>query len=111
MVVLGLILIVVAAVLLIAAAHLATGAVIASGAVVAFACGVSLLLIGTSAGVLTAVVVSGAMAVASTGGLVMILRRLGPTRPTRPGSGSEAMIDHLGVVPASDGGSGRHHAQ
>ncbi len=102
MIALGLVALVVAAVLLLAEAHLSTGGLIAAVAVVCLVCGVALLLIGATAGLLAVLAVSGAVCAVSVGGLVLLVRSIGPISRTRPRSGSEAMVGHLGTMRAGD---------
>lgn len=102
MVALGLASLTVAVVLLLAEAHLSTGGLIAAVAAVALVCGVALLLIGAAAGVAAVLAVSGAVCVASVGGLVLLIRNLGPARRRPARAGIEGMVGHLGVVRASD---------
>ncbi len=87
-----------ALVLLLAEAHLSSGGMIGAVAGVALVCGVALLLVGASAGLLAVLAVSGGVCVASVGGLVLLGRSLRPVRGLRPRSGTEAMLGHLGVM-------------
>lgn len=106
MVALGLVSLAVAVVLLVTEAHLSTGGLIAAGAVLALVGGIALLLIGVAAGLLAVLAVSGAVCVASVGGLVLLGRSLRPVQRLRPRSGSQAMVGHLGVMRAD--GSAPH---
>ncbi|MDQ2896361.1 MAG: hypothetical protein M3Y09_12095 [Actinomycetota bacterium] len=101
MIALGLVALVLAAVLLLAEAHLSTGGLIAAVAVVSLVCGVALLLIGAAAGLPAVLAVSGAVCAVSVGGLVLLVRSIGPISRRRPRSGSQAMVGHLGVMRAS----------
>lgn len=100
MLALGLGSLVLAVVLLLAEAHLSTGGLIGAVALVSLVCGVTLLLVGASAGLLAVLAVSGGVCVVSVGGLVLLGRSLRPARRLRPRSGPEAMIGHLGVIRA-----------
>ncbi len=103
MIALGLVALFVAAVLLLAEAHLSTGGLIASGAVLALVCGVALLTIGTTAGLVPVLAVSAGVCVASVGGLVLLRRSIGSVRRVRPRAGVEAMVGHLGVMRVDSG--------
>ncbi len=102
---LGLVLIVAAVVLLLAEAHLSSGGLVAACASAAAVAGVVLLLVAAGAsGVL--VLVIGLCAAGVAVSLLLLARRriLLPLR-TRPRTGREALVGHVGVV-RGDGGPG-----
>lgn len=103
MVALGLISVLAAVLLLLVEAHLSTGGLIASVAVVALVSGVALLLVGAAASMAAVIAVAGGVGVASLGGLVLLIRSVGPIRRAGPRTGSQAMVGHIGVMRA--GGS------
>ncbi|MGA2319432.1 MAG: NfeD family protein [Solirubrobacteraceae bacterium] len=98
MVALGLALLVVAVVLLLAEAHLSSGGLMAAGASVAAVGAVALLLIAAGAG--AAVVLIVALCVTAGAGSLLVLGRRRILRPlrSRPRTGREALVGHVGVV-------------
>ena len=95
---LGIALIVVGLILVLAEAHMSTGGLIGAFAALAAIGGVTLLLLAAGAG--AAVVLAVALcAVALTASMLVVWRRriLRPLR-TRPRTGREALIGHVGVV-------------
>jgi membrane-bound ClpP family serine protease len=87
-----------AVVLLLAEAHLPTGGVSGGVALVALVCGVVLLLIGASPGVLAILAVSLGVSVAWTGGLVLLARSLQPSRRLpRSGRGTSTVGNSSGM--------------
>ncbi len=100
---LGTALLVVALVLLLAEAHMSTGGLIATVAGLAAVGGIVLLLVAGGAGAAVVLVVAlCALALAMTAVLLWrrrILRPLG----TRPRTGREALVGHVGVVRSSSG--------
>jgi membrane-bound serine protease (ClpP class) len=102
MVALGLLLLTVAVMLVLAEAHLSTGGLIASGALVALLSGVTLLLVGSGAGLVLVLAVGVSVAAVSFAALLVAARSLLSVRRLRPRSGPEGMVGHLGVVRAGD---------
>jgi membrane-bound serine protease (ClpP class) len=102
MVALGVLLLAVAAVLVLAEAHLTTGGLIGGAGFVALLSGVTLLLLGSGAGLLVVLAVGVGVAAASLGGLLVAARSLMSVRRLRPRSGTEGMVGHLGVVRTGD---------
>jgi membrane-bound ClpP family serine protease len=100
---LGLALIVVAVVLLLAEAHLSSGGAIASAGGVAAIGGAALLLLSAGAGAALVLIV--ALSTAGAAGSLLLLARHRLLRPvrTRPRTGTEALVGHVGVVRASAG--------
>jgi membrane-bound ClpP family serine protease len=102
MVALGVLLLTAAVLLVLAEAHLTTGGLVAGAAVVSLISGVTLLLVGSGAGLLVVISVGVCVAAASLGGLLVAVRSLLSVRRLRPRSGPEGMVGHLGVVRNGD---------
>lgn len=99
---LGLVSLGIAVVLLLVEAHLSTGGLIGAVAVMALVSGVALLLIGATAGVLAVLAVSVGAGVASVGGLVLLIRSIGPASRGPARSGSQTIVGRVGVMRAGD---------
>jgi len=107
MTVLGLALILVAAVLLLAEAHLSSGGLIATGASAAAIGGAALLLLAAGAGAAVVLIIA-LFTVAAAMSLLLVARRriVRPIR-ARPRTGREALVGHVGVVRTIVGSEGQ----
>ena len=99
MIALGWVSVALALVLLFAEAHLPTRGVSGGVALVALVCGVVLLLIGATAGVLAVLAVSLGVSVAWVGALVLLARSLRPSRRL-PRSGTDTSTPAPAPAPA-----------
>jgi len=100
---LGLALIVAALVLVLAEAHLSTGGLIGACASVAAIGGVALLLLADGAGAAVVLILALCVGAAATSLLLLARRRILRPLRTRPRTGSEALVGHVGVVRSSGG--------
>jgi membrane-bound ClpP family serine protease len=98
MLTLGLVLVVMAMGLALAEAHLSTGGVVATGAGIALIAGAVVLLANAGVGAIAIVAVAVALSAAVGGGLLAFARSVRALRGSRPRSGIEAMIGHVGVL-------------
>ncbi len=99
---LGIALIVVALVLLLAEAHLSTGGLIGAVSIVAGIGGITLLLLAAGVGAIGVLIVAVCAAVGAVSLLLPARRRIIGSLQTRPRTGREALVGHLGVVRSSD---------
>jgi membrane protein implicated in regulation of membrane protease activity len=100
---LGLALIVVAAMLLLAEAHLSSGGLIGSAAGAAAIGAAVLLLLSAGAGAAIVLIVSLCTAGAAASLLLFTRHRILRPIRTRPRTGTEALVGHVGVVRSSVG--------
>jgi len=100
---LGLAVIVVALVLVLAEAHLSTGGLIGACASVAAIAGATLLLLAAGASAAVVLIVALCVAVAATSLLLLARRQILRPLRTRPRTGREALVGHVGVVRSSGG--------
>lgn len=95
---LGITLIVVALVLLLAEAHLSTGGLIGAVSIVAGIGGITLLLLAAGVGAVVVLTVALCAAAGAVPLLLLARRRIMGSLHTRPRTGREALVGHLGVV-------------
>ncbi len=101
MLTLGLVFVVMALGLALAEAHLSSGGLIATVAAIALVAGTVLLLAGAGAGAVFVIAAAAVLCGASAGGIVLFTRSVRAVRRSRPRSGVEAMVGHIGVLRSS----------
>jgi len=98
MLTLGLVLVVMALGLALAEAHISTGGLIATGAGIALIAGAVMLLASAGVGAIAIVAVAAALSAAVGAGLLAFSRSVRALGRSRPRSGAEAMVGHVGVL-------------
>lgn len=103
MTVLGVALVAVAIVFFLAEAHLSAGGAIGIAAGIAAVGGTVLLLLGAGAGPLAVLIVALVAAAACATLLFLLRQRIVRPLQTRPRTGREALVGHVGVVRSTEG--------
>ncbi len=94
----GVVLLAGAIALILAEAHLSTGGVVGTVATAAAIGGLALLLAAAGAGAVVVLVTAAVLAAAAASGLLLLRRHLALARWTRPRTGREALVGHVGEV-------------
>ena len=98
----GIALIVVAVVLILAEAHLSTGGLIGAVSILAGIGGITLLLLAAGVDAVVVLIVAVCATLGAVSLLLLARRRIVRSLRSRPRTGREALIGHLGVVRSSD---------